>query len=155
SQDVKKGTYDPDLRSALTDLAVYSEAGRNGCQDLFSHMTPDQIDKLMDLTLGNPRDPNSLTGLLSQLCDTNQTDTNAVLRQILDSLKNLQAGGDHSIDDVLRSLINQLQPNAVDRLSKLPPDLLIDMGMILQNGDDQQTDMALKANVIDPAYSKA
>ncbi|HET6266444.1 MAG TPA: hypothetical protein VFG11_01915, partial [Acidobacteriota bacterium] len=48
-----------------------------------------------------------------------------------------QAGGGGMADDIIRGLVDALNPDAGLTLGKLPPNLLIKMISIIQNGDDR------------------
>jgi hypothetical protein len=117
----------------LVGLSKYPAQLNQVIQSLVNGMPPQTLANLLNgLTnaiAGNPNAP-SING--------SATDIAEAFRQILTTLQDMQQAGNGGMaDDIVRSLVDSLNPDAGQTLGKLPPNLLIKMISIIQNGDDR------------------
>jgi DNA-directed RNA polymerase subunit F len=90
---------------------------------------------------------------LAKVSEDSVNDT-ALTDALHKALHYLQQYGGPAADDTVREMIQHYDANqAVDQLSKLSPDLLSEMKLILQQGDDTALNQQMLNDFVDPAIA--
>jgi hypothetical protein len=129
-------------------LAQFPEWGMNKLVELSAN--PSQFSQMIQSFA--TQNPQTVAALLKELTDgiaqngSNKADLSNVCRQILTTLRSLQqsSNGAGGADDIIRSFVNSLGPDAAEVLGELPVNLLLQMNAILQNGDDSSQNSAFE-----------
>jgi hypothetical protein len=144
-------------------LSTFGQWGMNKLVELSSD--PTKLSQVIQGIEKGPH-PEQLREILTDLCTTissnfddpfvqgTPADLSEVLRQILSTLQTDQQAGGKNADNLIRDLVNSLKPDAIETLSKLTPTALIEMSLILKNGDDQALNVSAKS-IVDQALQNA